>query len=84
MGVRIGFDDKLGHQIEAGCDIFLMPSLYEPSGFKQLYSLKYGTIPVVRATGSLKGSIQEFDPATGKGHCCLHQLFPLIFPAEHR
>jgi 1,4-alpha-glucan branching enzyme len=68
MGVRIGFDDKLAHQIEAGCDIFLMPSLYEPSGLNQLYSLKYGTIPVVRATGGLKDSVEDFDPAVGKGN----------------
>jgi 1,4-alpha-glucan branching enzyme len=68
MGVRIGFDDKLAHQIEAGCDIFLMPSRYEPSGLNQLYSLKYGTIPVVRATGGLRDSVEEFCPATGKGN----------------
>jgi 1,4-alpha-glucan branching enzyme len=58
-GVRIGFDETLAHRIEAGSDIFLMPSLYEPSGLNQLYSLKYGTIPIVRATGGLKDSVQE-------------------------
>ena len=67
IGVRIGFDDGLAHQIEAGCDMFLMPSRYEPSGLNQLYSLKYGTVPIVRATGGLKDSVEEFDPSTGKG-----------------
>lgn len=67
-GVRIGFDEELAHRIEAGSDMFLMPSLYEPSGLNQLYSLKYGTIPIVRATGGLKDSVQEFDPETGAGN----------------
>jgi starch synthase len=67
FGVRIGFDEALAHKIEAGADIFLMPSRYEPSGLNQLYSLKYGTIPVVRATGGLKDSVQEFDPERLKG-----------------
>ena len=48
--------------------MFLMPSRYEPSGLNQLYSLKYGTIPIVRATGGLKDSVEEFDPSTGKGN----------------
>ncbi|HLI84864.1 MAG TPA: glycogen synthase GlgA [Bryobacteraceae bacterium] len=68
VGVRIGFDEKLAHQIEAGCDLFLMPSRYEPGGLNQLYSLRYGTIPVVRATGGLKDSVREFDPASGVGN----------------
>jgi starch synthase len=59
--VQIGFDDSLAHRIEAGADVFLMPSQYEPSGLNQLYSLKYGTIPIVRATGGLKDSVQDFD-----------------------
>lgn len=67
--VRIGFDNSLAHEIEAGSDIFLMPSRYEPCGLNQLYSLKYGTIPLVRAIGGLNDSIQEFDPRkqTGNG-----------------
>jgi starch synthase len=68
VGVHLGFDDRLAHQIEAGSDMFLMPSLYEPSGLNQLYSLKYGTIPIVRATGGLKDSVEEFDSATAKGN----------------
>lgn len=59
--VRIGFDDAMAHRIEAGADVFLMPSHYEPSGLNQLYSLKYGTIPIVRATGGLKDSVQDFN-----------------------
>ena len=53
--------------IEAASDIFLMPSLYEPCGLNQMYSLKYGTVPVVRRTGGLADSVQHFDPATGQG-----------------
>lgn len=67
LGVKIAFDNKLAHKIEAGADIFLMPSRYEPCGLNQIYSLRYGTIPLVRATGGLDDSIEEFDPATGQG-----------------
>ena len=67
LGVRIAFSDKLAHQIEAGADLFLMPSRYEPCGLNQLYSMKYGTIPIVRATGGLKDSVVEFDPVSGSG-----------------
>jgi len=65
--VRIGFDEILAHRIEAGADMFLMPSRYEPSGLNQIYSLKYGTIPIVRATGGLKDSVEEFDPVSKTG-----------------
>jgi starch synthase len=64
VGLYMGFDEALAHQIEAGSDIFLMPSLYEPSGLNQLYSLKYGTVPVVRATGGLADTIIDFNPST--------------------
>ena len=67
VAVRIGFDDELAHVIEAGSDIFLMPSRYEPSGLNQLYSLRYGTIPIVRATGGLRDSVAAFEAATGEG-----------------
>ena len=67
LGIRLTFDNALAHQIEAGCDMFLMPSRYEPCGLNQIYSLKYGTIPVVRATGGLDDTIIPFDPKTGKG-----------------
>jgi starch synthase len=59
ISVRIGFDNRLAHQIEAGCDLFLMPSRYEPCGLNQIYSLRYGTVPVVRATGGLDDTIDE-------------------------
>lgn len=62
-----GFNNQLAHRIEAGSDIFLMPSRYEPCGLNQMYSLKYGTVPVVRATGGLADSVRHFDPASGKG-----------------
>lgn len=62
VGVRIGFDERLAHWIEAGCDAFLMPSRYEPSGLNQLYSLRYGTVPVVRRTGGLADSVVDATP----------------------
>ncbi|MGD8534207.1 MAG: glycogen synthase GlgA [Candidatus Aminicenantes bacterium] len=68
FGVKIAFDNALAHKIEAGADMFLMPSRYEPCGLNQMYSLRYGTIPVVRATGGLDDTIQEFDPNSGKGN----------------
>jgi starch synthase len=67
VAVRIGYDDALAHKIEAGADMFLMPSLYEPCGLNQIYSLKYGTVPVVRATGGLDDTIEEWDPKQGTG-----------------
>lgn len=67
-GVQIAFDEALSHRIVAGCDMFLMPSQYEPSGLTQIYSLKYGTIPIVRATGGLKDTVAEFEPNLGKGN----------------
>lgn len=68
FGVKIGFDNVLAHKIEAGSDMFLMPSRYEPCGLNQMYSLKYGTVPIVRATGGLDDTIEEFDPKTEKGN----------------
>jgi len=59
LAVRIAFDNRLAHKIEAGADIFLMPSRYEPCGLNQIYSLRYGTVPVVRATGGLDDTIDE-------------------------
>ena len=67
LGLVIGYSEELAHQIIAGADVFLMPSRYEPCGLDQLYCLRYGTVPVVRATGGLDETVKEFDPATGKG-----------------
>ncbi len=68
LGVKIAFDNALAHKIEAGSDMFLMPSKYEPCGLNQMYSLKYGTIPIVRATGGLDDTIKEFNPERGNGN----------------
>jgi starch synthase len=64
VGLYFGFDEPLAHQIEAGADLFLMPSLYEPSGLNQLYSMRYGTPPVVRATGGLADTVVDCTPET--------------------
>jgi len=65
--VKIAYDDMLAHKVEAGADMFLMPSHYEPCGLNQFYSLKYGTPPVVRGTGGLEDTVEEWDEATQKG-----------------
>ncbi len=67
LGVKIAFNNQLAHLIEAGADMFLMPSRYEPCGLNQIYSMKYGTIPVGRATGGLVDTITPVNPKTGKG-----------------
>jgi starch synthase len=67
VGLKIAYDNALAHKVEAGADMFLMPSRYEPSGLNQLYSLKYGTVPIVRATGGLDDSIEPFDVEHGTG-----------------
>ena len=67
-GMRFEFDNGSAHLVEAGADIFLMPSRYEPCGLNQMYSLRYGTVPVVRQTGGLADTVHEYDPATGEGN----------------
>jgi len=62
-----GYDDELAHWIEAGSDFFLMPSLYEPCGLNQMYSLRYGTVPIVRKTGGLADTVEPFERATKQG-----------------
>jgi starch synthase len=67
LGLRLGFNDELSHQIQAGSDCLLMPSRFEPCGLTQMYALRYGTIPIVRATGGLRDTVFPFDPVTGRG-----------------
>jgi starch synthase len=67
VGYKFAYDNVVAHKVEAGSDIFLMPSRYEPSGLNQMYSLKYGTVPVVRATGGLDDSVENFDLEHGTG-----------------
>jgi starch synthase len=67
VAVKIGYDNTVAHKIEAGADMFLMPSRYEPSGLNQMYSLRYGTVPIVRATGGLDDTIQNFDAKAKNG-----------------
>jgi starch synthase len=66
-GIRFEFDNGSAHLVEAGADIFLMPSKYEPCGLNQMYSLRYGTVPIVRKTGGLADTVYDYDPSTGKG-----------------
>ncbi len=68
LGLRLEFNNKLAHLVEAGSDFFLMPSRYEPCGLNQMYSLRYGTLPIVRATGGLKDTISPVTPRGGKGN----------------
>jgi starch synthase len=63
----IGYNDELSHLIEAGSDFFLMPSRYEPCGLNQMYSLLYGTLPIVRRTGGLADTVDNYDQSTGNG-----------------
>ena len=65
--INIEFDNRLAHQIEAGADFFLMPSRYEPCGLNQLYSMLYGTVPIVRKTGGLADTVQDYNEETGEG-----------------
>jgi starch synthase len=68
FGLHVGYSDALAHQIEAGCDMFLMPSLFEPCGLNQIYSLRYGTLPIVRATGGLDDTIENFNEESASGN----------------
>jgi len=69
VGIYKGYaGEPLAHQIEAGADMFLMPSLYEPCGLNQMYSMRYGTVPIVRATGGLDDTVQQFDIGSGTGN----------------
>ncbi len=66
IGVRVGFDESLAHLVEAGADIFLMPSKFEPCGLNQMYSLRYGTVPLVRAVGGLADTVRDYTPGDAR------------------
>jgi starch synthase len=68
IAANVGFDEPLSHLVEAGADLFLMPSRFEPCGLNQMYSLRYGTLPFVRATGGLDDTVDNYHPATGGGN----------------
>lgn len=68
VGVYRGYNEALAHEIEAGADIFMMPSRFEPCGLNQMYSLRYGTIPIVRAVGGLEDTVHNFDAVNGTGN----------------
>ena len=67
FAVKIGFDESLAHLIEGAADMFLMPSRFEPCGLNQMYSMRYGTVPVVRATGGLEDTVTDYNDAAGTG-----------------
>jgi starch synthase len=67
VAVKIGFDESLAHLIEGAADMFLMPSRFEPCGLNQMYSMRYGTVPLVRATGGLDDTVTDYNDATGSG-----------------
>ncbi|HPF99451.1 MAG TPA: glycogen synthase GlgA [Kiritimatiellia bacterium] len=67
VNAHIGYSNEVSHLIEAGSDFFLMPSLYEPCGLNQMYSMKYGTLPIVRATGGLEDTVENYNEASGSG-----------------
>ena len=82
LAANLTFSNRLAHEIEAGCDMFLMPSRYEPCGLNQLYSLKYGTVPVVRATGGLADTIVDCNGETIAGGTATGFAFDTYSPAE--
>jgi starch synthase len=75
LRVIVEFNNALAHQIQAGSDAFLMPSRFEPCGLTQMYALRYGSAPVVRATGGLRDTVREFDPARGSGNGFVFEKF---------
>ena len=85
IAVKIAYDNAVAHKIEAGSDMFLMPSKYEPCGLNQIYSLKYGTVPIVRATGGLDDTIEHWDPRTKQRHRLqVHRLQRRSAAADHQ
>lgn len=86
VGVKLTFSEELAHKIVAGADMLIMPSQYEPGGLTQIYGLKYGTIPIVRATGGLKDTVQEFISKTrqGTGFCFIPYEAPALLEAVDR
>ena len=81
IAVQIGFDESLSHQIEAGADLFAMPSRFEPCGLNQMYSQRYGTPPLVHGTGGLRDSVVDCTPATLKNHTATGFVFTPLDPA---
>ena len=83
IAVKVAYDNALAHKIEAGSDMFLMPSRYEPCGRNQIYSLKYGTVPIVRATGGLDDTIEHWDALTKERNWLQVHRVQRRVPAAH-
>jgi starch synthase len=75
LRVNLRFDNALAHRIQAGSDLFMMPSRFEPCGLTQMYAMKYGNAPVARATGGLRDTVSEFDPVSGRGNGFVFEQF---------
>src|SRR5205823_726902 len=81
VAVRIGYDERLAHLIEAGADMFLMPSRFEPCGLNQMYSLRYGTVPIVHRTGGLADTVVDASPAALAAGTATGIVFDAATPA---
>ena len=85
LSINLKYDPKLAKRIYSAADVYLMPSRFEPCGLGQMIAMRYGTMPLVRATGGMKDTVQDFDPKTGKGNGILFEEYSktdLLFSSD--